>query len=147
LSVRDGQPADVPTLKALHRRASWSNEGDRDLLRAHPEFLDWSDAPLLEGRTRVAVAGGRIVGFVSITVGPEGPELEDLFVEPDSMRKGIGRALILDAEASLAPDWDSLEVDANPHALGFYMRVGFVEIGLKDLEHGQAIRMRKTIRE
>ena len=54
-------------------------------------------------------------------------ELDDLFVEPDSMGLGIGR-LLVDDVASRAADAgaDHVAVIANPNALGFYERSGSV---------------------
>ncbi len=88
-------PADLDALRDLFRRSSLSNEGDRASLLAQPDVLVFSGLAVDEGRTRVAVLDGRIVGFATLL----GAELEDLFVDPDVMRCGIGRALVLDAVA------------------------------------------------
>ncbi|HEV2372668.1 MAG TPA: GNAT family N-acetyltransferase [Streptosporangiaceae bacterium] len=54
-------------------------------------------------------------------------ELEDLFVEPGWMRRGIGRALVLDMIAiARGRGIGRVEVTANPHALAFYEKAGFV---------------------
>jgi GNAT superfamily N-acetyltransferase len=39
----------------------------------------------------------RIVGFASVVATGRVGELEDLFVDPDWMRCGVGRALVVDA--------------------------------------------------
>jgi len=71
-------------------------------------------------------------------------EIEDLFIVPEFMRQGVGRALVEDA-LNTARDAGLLciEVDANPHALALYAKVGFVEIGQTKLDHGFAVRMRR----
>lgn len=144
--IRPAEPEDLPELRAVYRRASWSNEGDRPLFAEHPELLDFSGTAVHEGRTLVADAGGRIVGFVTLLETGSTAEVEDLFVDPGSMRHGIGRALV-EAIAGFAAGrgWARIEVDANPHAEEFYTRTGFEQAGRVPLEHGEAIRMWRTV--
>ncbi|MCA1572544.1 MAG: GNAT family N-acetyltransferase [Chloroflexi bacterium] len=140
--IRDATLDDLPDLRAVFRRASMSNEDDRPLFVEHPEFLELSDAAIREGRMRVAVVDGEVVGFATTLVGPDAVELEDLFVDPDRMRHGIGRALIDDVRATTtAAGRSRVEVDGNRHALLFYSAVGFIEDGTVRLKHGVAIRM------
>lgn len=69
-------------------------------------------------------------------------ELDDLFVEPDRMRLGVGRLLVADL-ASRAADAGARYVDviANPNALGFYERVGFQASGDVPTRFGRGVRM------
>ena len=130
LLVRDAEPTDVNHLQEVFRRASWSNENDRALLREHPEWLVLSDQGVLEGRTRVAVdADGAVTGFATYLISDGVAELEDLFVDPPRMRQGIATALVLDLSARLNEvGFERLEVTANPHAMAFYERMGFAEV-------------------
>jgi ribosomal protein S18 acetylase RimI-like enzyme len=138
IQIRAAVIEDLSSLRDVFRRASLSNDGDRDALLAHPEVLDFSSIAVDEGRTRVAVADGRIVGFATLL----GSELEDLFVDPDWMRRGIGRSLVDDAIAIAgAQGATRIEVTGNDHALGFYERVGFVRDGTVQTEFGQGSRM------
>jgi|SRR5579872_436004 len=144
MAVRKGALQDLPILKTVFRRSSWSNEGDRALLTEHPEFLELTDTAVQEGRTWIAEAEGRVVGFVTLRETPSAAEVEDLFVDPGFMRRGVGRVLI-ETIASVAAErgWPQIEVDANPHAQEFYARTGFAESGRVQLEHGIAMRMRR----
>ena len=137
--IRVAVPADLGALRDLFRRSSLSNAGDRASLLAHPEALEFSGLAVDEGRTRVAVVDGRIVGFATLL--GDG-ELEDLFVDPGWMRRGIGRALVLDAVAlARAHGLARIEVTANGEALGFYESVGFVLDGAVETAFGRGSRM------
>src|SRR3954466_6322797 len=96
IQVRDAPADDEPALARIFREASLSNAGDRDALLAHPEALILSADLHAGGRTRVATVADRsVVGFA--TTRPTDPgvlELDDLFVDPDAMRKGVARQLI-----------------------------------------------------
>jgi GNAT superfamily N-acetyltransferase len=128
--IRDAETTDMDGLQRVFRRASLSNENDRGLLREHPEWLVLSDQGVLEGRTRVAVdEDGTLAGFASYLISDRVVELEDLFVDPPRMRQGIAAALVLDISARLHElGFETLEVTANPHAMAFYERMGFVEL-------------------
>jgi len=73
-------------------------------------------------------------------------ELEDLFVDPGNMRRGIAAALINRiVDVLRARGVERLEVTANPHALGFYRAVGFIDCGVAETEFGAAPRMELAI--
>jgi len=136
---------DVDELRALYRRSSLSNEGDRANLLAHPDALEWPGSSVDEGRTIVAIdagSGGRIVGFATTFDASAFVELEDLFVDPERKRQGIGRALV-GAVLAVAREhgFERIEVTANTHALAFYESVGFVVEGETTTRFGTAPRM------
>ena len=142
VEIHTAVAADLPRLRSVFRDASWSNEGNRELLVEHPEFLELSADAVREGRTRAAAIDGNIVGFASLADAPGWLELEDLFVDPAFMRRGVGRALIRDvAEQARRRGIARVEVDANDHALRFYEEVGFVAVARVALDHGTAVRM------
>ena len=143
--LRLATSGDLPALKDLFRRSSLSNEGDRQNLLAHPDALEFSGRAVEEGRVRVAVIDDRIVGFATVLVtGQIGEigELDDLFVDPDWMRRGSATALVLDALArAREQEVTRIEVTANGHALAFYMSVGFISDGVAETEFGPGYRM------
>ena len=144
--IRLGTSADLAAATSVYRRASLSNAGDRDNLLAHPEYLILGPEGLAEGRTHVAEEDGSLVGFATWIETAGTIELEDLFVDPGYMRRGIAAALvnrILDVLR--ARGMERLEVTANPHALGFYRAVGFIDCGVAETEFGTALRMELAI--
>jgi GNAT superfamily N-acetyltransferase len=143
--IRVADANDLDALAAIFRRASLANDDDRAALLANPEALVFAPTAVLEQRTRVAEVDGCVVGFVTTCDADDCIELEDLFVDPDWMRRGVGRALLDDIVASLpAVGSLPLEVTANPHALAFYRAVGFVDGDPVQTQFGTGIRMRRT---
>jgi GNAT superfamily N-acetyltransferase len=138
--IRLGTSADLAALADIYRRASLSNDGDRDRLLAHPEYLVLEPEGLTEGRTQVAEADGSVVGFATWALAGGGRmELEDLFVDPKWMRRGIATALVNRICDELrSRGTDTLEVTASPDALGFYRSVGFIDAGVAETSFGSA---------
>jgi GNAT superfamily N-acetyltransferase len=144
--IRLGTPADYPAVAAVFRTASLSNDGDRDQLLADPKYLILGSDSLEQGRTHLAEQEGAVVGFASWVPAQNSVYLEDLFVEPAWMRRGIATALVARIVGVLASRGvSSLEVTANPHALAFYRSVGFRDIGAATTDFGTVPRMRLVI--
>ena len=113
VSIRTAELRDHDEVQAVRQRSSLSNERDRDFILANPDTLTYDPTPLRKGRTRVAIDDGRIVGFITVA-GDDALELEALFVEPSSMRKGVGGALVRDViEGAPAKGITRINVTAN----------------------------------
>jgi GNAT superfamily N-acetyltransferase len=144
--IRDAVPGDLAALRDVYARSSLSNDGDRDNLLAHPDALGFPDRAVREGRTRAAVASGVIAGFATWLSAGDAIEIEDLFVDPDWMRQGIGRELVLDLiSISRGRGANRVEVTANQHALAFYERNGFVVSHEVATRFGPAPRMQRGL--
>jgi GNAT superfamily N-acetyltransferase len=141
--TRPAVPADLPVLRDIYRRASLSNEGDAAALLAHPDVFVLTDAGVIEGRTRVAtLTTDHVVGFATTICIDRVLDLEDLFVDPQWMRHGVGRLLVHDILTRVDHRLvERLEVIANPHALAFYEHVGFVHDGHVATAFGLGRRM------
>jgi GNAT superfamily N-acetyltransferase len=140
--IRNAVQADLAALRDIFRRSSLSNDGDRAKLLAHPEFLELSDVAVTEGRVRAAISDGTLVGFATWLASADAVELEDLFVDPDQMRRGAGQALVRDV-AAIARSRGAVrvEVTGNPDARAFYAKVGFVADDYVQTTFGPGIRM------
>lgn len=78
----------------------------------------------------VAEEDGRVVGYAIVRVDNNSAFLRDLFVEPDRFRQGIGRALftrVIDYARNRGAK--KLTLGGDPNALGFYKRLGMVQVG------------------
>ena len=145
-AIRTATLDDVEELCGVFRRSSLSNDGDRAGLLAAPEHLSFDGAHVAQDRTRVVAVDEQIVGFATTLDRGETLELEDLFVDPDWMRQGVGRLLVADALAlGEASGSVGIEVTANPHALDFYESVGFVGEAQIETALGAGRRMRLTV--
>lgn len=144
--IRTAGAQDLPALQDVFRRASLSNADDVDALLTHPEVLVFAGDHVDAGRTRVATRDGQVVGFATAQRTDDGYELDDLFVDPDWMRRGVARLLVGDAVSSARSDGVTrIDVTANPHAAQFYESVGFVSDGPVETLFGAATRMHLTV--
>ena len=141
ITVRPATAADVPRLAEIFRAAAWSNVGDRPLFDEHPEYLEWSGDPAREGRGVLAEVDGVIAGFASTRALDGAVDVEDLFVDPVWMRRGIATALM--NEVFRLAGAARVVVDANPHALAFYERAGFEVDPAAEPRDGIAMRRRQ----
>jgi GNAT superfamily N-acetyltransferase len=140
--IRTAVAADLPALQEIYRAASLSNAGDAPILLSRPEYLIFDGDGIAEGRTLVALAGDRITGFATIAAGDDGPELEDLFVDPGARRRGFARHLVREIAAGARDAGHRrLWVTGNPHARAFYRAAGFVEAGPTPTTLGAGLRM------
>ncbi|GAA4608385.1 GNAT superfamily N-acetyltransferase [Actinoplanes octamycinicus] len=147
-AIRTAVAADLPALREVYRAASLSNAGDAPLLLARPEFLVFAGDGVADGRTLVAVLDGKVVGFATVAPGEDdGPELEDLFVDPDQRRRGIAR-LLVERLAGTARETGHrrMWVTGNSHALAFYHAAGFVEVARTRTALGTGLRMSLDLR-
>ncbi len=113
---------------ALRSKAMWGY--DADFMRACLPALTVSEAQIAAGGVSVAESDGRVAGFVAISREGADAEVDMLFVTPDAIQDGIGKALIEWAEAAARNDRvERLYVLSDPHAVGFYEACGFVRTG------------------
>jgi ribosomal protein S18 acetylase RimI-like enzyme len=134
-------------LEALQWRASLHSGTYREQLTAHPDAIELPADQIARGFVRVAERAGAIAGFAVLLGAVEGAcELDGLFVEPERMGVGIGRALVADA-VGIARERGAARIDvvANSDATGFYERVGFTGGETVATRFGPARRMHLSI--
>jgi hypothetical protein len=66
--IRVGTAADLVAVADIYRRASLSNDGDRDRLLAHPEYRSRGAATLEVTASPDALSFYRSVGFIDVGV-------------------------------------------------------------------------------
>jgi GNAT superfamily N-acetyltransferase len=93
-------------------------ESWREVLTIRPEFV-------AQHETHAAKVGGRAVGFYALIRADERLCMEHMWVLPELMGQGIGRALFAHAvERAKGLGFRSFEIESDPNAEGFYQRMG-----------------------
>jgi GNAT superfamily N-acetyltransferase len=147
VTVRDARPQEHLALEELQRRASLHEPTYRTELLAHPDAIELPVEQIDVGFVRMAERDGGAAGFaVLLAANQDACELDGLFVEPEPWRDGIGRLLIEDAaEIARRRGATPIDVVANPDAIEFFPRVGFVIGDSVPTRFGSAQRMRRTL--
>jgi GNAT superfamily N-acetyltransferase len=130
IAIRRARPDEASTLTALAHRAkahwgyppewmaSWRDDLtiSPDYIRAHEVWAADEDA--------------RLAGVCALERGATSWKLEHVWVDPESMGRGIGQALVTHAlqhAATVAPM--NVHVVADPHAATFYEKLGWLRTG------------------
>jgi GNAT superfamily N-acetyltransferase len=145
--IRDAAPDERAALETLQRRSSDVWEEYREQLAAHPDAIELPEDYIRNGWVRVAVdeADAPIAFSVVIPAADGAHELDGLFVAPERMYGGIGRALVHDAATrARGGGANALEVIAGP-AQGFYEKVSFAVVETAQTRFGPAVRMRRPL--
>lgn len=112
-------------------RSKRSNGYDDAFMKACAAELRVTPEDLAAGEFRVAIAGG-IRGFVRLdrTGEPSTAEIGAFFVEPGLIRRGIGTRLWAAVlRSARSQGLDTLRLDADPAAVAFYQKLGFLVVG------------------
>ena len=95
----------------------------KDDLTITPDFI-------ANNEMYVAVAGEEIAGCCALVLRDSQAELEHMWIRPEHMGTGIGRALFHQTVARAAHlKATGLEISSDPNAEGFYQRMGAKRIG------------------
>jgi GNAT superfamily N-acetyltransferase len=130
LEFRKARPEEAPVLTALALRSkrAWGYD-ERFMERVMPDMVVHPEYLVIEHGI-VAEESGVVVGYAIVRVEGEGAFLRDLFVEPERLRRGIGKALFLEAvRYALGRGARELTLGGDPNAIGFYERMGMRKIG------------------
>ena len=131
LTLREARAEDCEALTelCLRSKAVWGYDAAfMDQCRAE---LTLKPNALRPDQTQVAERGGRYLGVAQISTDGNEAYLEKLFVDPDAMGQGIGRALIEWARSAATRRGAlRLVIEADPDAAPFYRRIGAVDAGV-----------------
>ena len=102
---------------------------------AHPDadVRAWIRGALIPaGGTTVCVAEGLVVGMLTVAPGAACGWIEQLYLLPEWVRRGIGTRLLEIARGALAPPIRLYTFQCNHAAKAFYERHGFEAIAFGD---------------
>jgi len=130
MNLRRGIPEDIQRLEliAFAAKAHWGYSAEQ--LEAWRADLTISPESFIARPVCVAEEDGQPVGFVQVAMDKQPWELDALWVYPEHMGKGIGKALFTWAQdlAALSGQLE-LAIDADPNAERFYRACGAVLVG------------------
>lgn len=114
---------------AMRSKAHWGY--DAAFMARCRDELTVTDRHIRGPLCLVAEAAGQPVGFIAAEISAPGEaEISLLFVAPEAMGRGIGRALIEAASTHFAAlGCAALVTAADPHAEAFYHSAGFTTVG------------------
>lgn len=140
------QEAEALARLAWDAKASWGYSTLQ--LHAWREGLRPSAVSIAERPTFVAEVGERLLWFCQLNPDATPIELEHLWVHPDVMGQGVGRALLHRCLAHLATTGlQELHIDSDPNAEPFYLACGAVRVGEVSAPiDGQPDRVRPQMR-
>jgi GNAT superfamily N-acetyltransferase len=148
--IRAARLEEADALRDLaHRsKAYWPYRAE--FLEAVRPLLRLDAADMQRDTVRVLEIDGRPAGWHRVSLHPDRAELEDMWLDPEWIGRGLGRRLFEDATAiARRAGADRLEWDAEPFAEGFYLTMGGEEIGRTPsaVERGRTLpRMRLVLR-
>ncbi|HSX02460.1 MAG TPA: GNAT family N-acetyltransferase [Candidatus Saccharimonadia bacterium] len=132
---RIANPADADVLSelALRSKAHWGYSPEFMEVCQHELIITPQDC--MSGLIVVAEENDAIMGFYQLAGTPPKGKLDDLFVDPAYMSKGLGSALFKGAiKHARRLGFTSLDIHSDPHAEAFYLHMGAQRVG--DLPSG-----------
>ena len=131
MNLRDVRADELPALSALCLRSKAYWGYDRAFMDACRAELTLTPQDLTDSKLQVAEVAGRVVGVAQVSVANGVASLEKLFVEPDAMRTGAGRALFGWARnAARDLGVTTMMIESDPGAAPFYRRMGAADDGV-----------------
>ena len=130
IQIRQASPDEAELLTQIAHEAkrhwrypeSWIQQWRTDLTIT-PDFIATNEV-------FVAVFEREVTGCCALVINDDRAELEHMWIKPQYMGSGVGRALFLHAKERVASlKIPVLELSADPNAEGFYERMGARRIG------------------
>lgn len=110
------------------------------LLQLWHNDLTITAAQIVRQPTYVAVVREVPVAVGMLGAHPDGIKLVHLWVRPDLIGSGVGRQLFTHlCQIARTGGFSQVYIEADPHAVGFYERMGAVQIGSVATPHGRSL--------
>ena len=130
MQIRAALPSQAATLTriALAAKRHWGYP--EHWIEIWTPLLTFTPADLAQADFFVANVDDEMAGFYSLTVAGPRAELGNLWVLPAFMGQGIGRGLFEHAlSCARELGCSTLEIEADPNAVGFYEKMGACIVG------------------
>ncbi len=147
MNIRAALESEAAVLSALAIRAKAHWGYSTEQLERWRTQLSVSPSDIRAKPVFVATVGEEVVGFCSLAPSQASWELDNLWVLPEFMHRGIGSALLAHALQTAARGGaGKVTVDADPNAAAFYLRSGATQTGVVPAPiPGQSERVRPQL--
>jgi GNAT superfamily N-acetyltransferase len=134
VTIRPARAEEAGALSELAFRAKAHWGYSDDFMDACRDELTYPPELVAAGGFAVADFDGRIAGFYALSkVSPSTGEIDAVFVEPERIGAGVGRALLDHAlAAGITAALERIIVQADPNAAAFYEHAGAMRIGERE---------------
>jgi GNAT superfamily N-acetyltransferase len=133
LDFRAATLADAGAVADVYLRSRRALVACAPLVHSDGAVREWVRRQLVPaGRTTVAVADGVVVGFLAVSTRTESSWIDQLYVLPAWVERGIGSRLLEVARSALPPPIRLYTFQGNERARRIYERRGFQAIALGD---------------
>ncbi len=131
--LREAKPQDAAIISDLARRSKAHWGYDEAFMKQVEAELTYSAEDIQLHPTFIATDGHSLVGFYQlIHVDEKTVELDALFIEPSHIGQGMGHQLFGHAvDQALQMGYQTMSLQSEPYATGFYLKKGCVKIGEK----------------
>ena len=132
MKIRRARPEDADRLTAIALAAKGYWGYVEELMALWRPNLMVTPQRVAEDLIYVATFDHEIIGFYAVVPTSEAQtyELDDLWIDPPWIGQGVGKLLFQHAVArAKACGATSLQLAADPHAVGFYIKMGMTKIG------------------
>ena len=131
LNIRKAHTEDAPALTAIAHEAKrhwgypehWIQHWQDDLTIS-PDFVAANQVYVAEGESN------DLLGFYALIIHEDKAELDHLWVAPEHIGTGVGKALFIHAmQRAAGRNVSEVEILSDPNAEGFYRKMGAHRIG------------------
>jgi ribosomal protein S18 acetylase RimI-like enzyme len=144
--LRAAEPHEVDDITALMRRSKAYWGYDQEFLDRVRDLLIVRSEQIRGDRVVVADRDGTLLGFYQLGGEPPDGELVDLFVDPVAIGTGLGRRLWDHAVSSARErGFHHLELDSDPYAEPFYLRMGAQRVGEREVSPGRLLPTMRVV--
>tara|TARA_R110002073_G_scaffold302123_1_gene469738 strand:- start:5444 stop:5935 length:492 start_codon:yes stop_codon:yes gene_type:complete len=151
IRLRPARPGEAQALSALCLRSKAYWGYDSAFMASVAPYLQVTDDAIREGYATVAVdADGIVLGVCQIDPWGHGGSLDLMFVDPEAIGKGAGRALFEHAKAQLkALGQPVMTILSDPYAEPAYLHMGArrVEMRASDVFPGRELPWLEVVLE